>query len=178
MAELSITAERLNALKQKIKNEMKRRSATEHSASLSSYGDSSWDFSKELQCTEPITDEHVQKVIDPLLEVNDFLYDNSFRKDKSGLEQTFYKAEQFVDELSKVTPTDSNSGCRGSCTGLCTEACTGACTGCTSCTGGCSTSCGNTCGDNCGGGCSGCTTGCHTGCTNTCGSGCTSGLKS
>ena len=44
MAELILTAEKLNALKQKVKTEMQRRSATEHSASLSSYGDSSWDF--------------------------------------------------------------------------------------------------------------------------------------
>ena len=39
MAELTLTAEKLNDLKAKVKAEMTRRSATEHSASLSSYGD-------------------------------------------------------------------------------------------------------------------------------------------
>lgn len=178
MMDLVLTPEKLTELKAKVSAEMKRRNASEHEASLETYGSVEWEYGSPPKASDEIQDEYVQKIIDPLLQVNDFLPDNSFTSGKTGLERSLRKAEEFVDSLAKISYTDMNSGCRGSCTGLCTEACTGACTGCTSCTGGCSTSCGNTCGDNCGGGCSGCTTGCHTGCTNTCGSGCTSGLKS
>lgn len=175
MADLVITAERLNALQTKVKAEMARRNATEHNASLSGYAGASWDF--QTRTGEPITDEHVQKIIDPLLEVNDFLYDNSFRTGKSGLELSVYRAEKFVDEISAIDKTESNSGCRGNCTGLCANACTSGCTGCSSCTGGCSTVCAKSCSSNCGGGCTSCTGGCSAGCTHTCGSGCTTSLK-
>lgn len=177
MAELTITAERLNELKVKVKTEMQRRNSTEHKTSLSEYAGTSWDYTTIPKAGEPITDEHLSKVIDPLLKVNDFLYDNSLRTGKSGLELSLYKAEQFVDSLAAISKTASNSGCRGSCTGLCADACSSACTGCTNCTGGCSTACDKACSNNCGGGCSGCSDGCYSGCTNTCGSGCTTSMK-
>ena len=175
--DLIITSEKLNELKTKVRNEMKRRGATEHSASLTQYGGSSWDYSNTPKAGSPIIDEHVQKIIDPLLHVNDFLYDNSLKANQSGIEMSIDRAEKFVDSLAKISSTNTNSGCRGSCMGLCSEACTGQCTGCSSCSGGCSTSCGKSCGSNCGGGCSGCTGGCHTGCTKTCGSGCQTSLR-
>lgn len=174
MTDLTITADKLNEIKAKVKAEMKRRNATEHDASLNEYAGSSWDFSSK---TDVITDEHIQKIIDPLLEVNDFLYDNSFRSGKSGLEQTLYKAEKFVDSIATINKTDSNSGCRGNCAGLCAGSCSGGCTGCTNCTGGCSTACSKACSSDCGGGCSGCSGGCSSGCSSTCGSGCTTSLK-
>ena len=154
MADLTITAERLNELKAKVKAEMQRRNSTEHGASLSSYAGTAWDFSTTPKNGDVITDEHVQKVIDPLIEVNDFLYDNSFRTGKSGLEQTFYKAEKYVDSISKIGKTDANSGCRGACTGLCQDACVGQCLGCS-----------GTCQNQC------------QGCSHTCGSGCQTSLK-
>ncbi|MDO4313786.1 MAG: hypothetical protein Q4C52_11955 [Eubacteriales bacterium] len=176
MADYVMTAERLNALKAKVKEEMARRTATEHNASLSDYAGDSWDF--ETKDGEPITDEHVQKIIDPLLEVNDFLYDNSFRTGKSGLELSVYRADKFVDEISAIDKIAQDTGCRGNCTGLCYAACYSACTGCTSCSGSCSTTCGKQCAEGCEGGCTGCTGGCCNSCTNTCGSGCTTGAKS
>ena len=87
------------------------------------------------------------------------------------------RIKKFVDELSNISMTNSNSGCRGNCMGLCAEACTSSCTGCTSCTGGCSTSCSKSCASDCGGGCNGCSGGCSSGCTATCGSGCTTSLR-
>ena len=54
MADLTLTAEKLNDLKAKVKAEMARRSATEHRASLSSYGDSSGDL--EISPGETIKD--------------------------------------------------------------------------------------------------------------------------
>lgn len=177
MAELTITAERLNELKAKVKAEMQRRNASEHNASLTGYAGTAWDFNAVPKPGEPITDEHVQKIIDPLLQVNDFLYDNSLKSNKSGLDESVYKAEQFVESLKSIAKTASNSGCRGSCTGLCAESCSGACMGCTSCTGGCSSSCDKFCSSNCGGGCNGCSGGCHAGCSSTCGSGCTTSMK-
>lgn len=177
MAELTITSDRLNELKAKVKAEMQRRCATEHNSSLSSYGNSSWDFSSTPKSGDSITDEQIQKIIDPLIEVNDFMYDNSLKTGKSGIDASIYKAEQFVDELSNISMTNSNSGCRGNCMGLCAEACTSSCTGCISCTGGCSTSCSKSCASDCGGGCNGCSGGCSSGCTATCGSGCTTSLR-
>lgn len=177
MAELAITADGLNRLKEKVKSEMLRRNATEHNASLAGYAGEAWDFAEDPKPCGAITDEHIQKIIDPLLIVNDFLYDNSFKSGKSGLELSVYKAEQFVDTLAAKEKTDSNSGCRGNCMGLCAEACTGGCTGCSSCTGGCSSSCSKACANDCGGGCKGCSGGCSSGCKATCGSGCTTSLR-
>lgn len=177
MMDLVLTPEKLTELKEKVAAEMKRRNAPEHNASLNAYGTKEWEYENPPKVADELRDEYVQKIIDPLLQVNDFLSDNSFTSGKTGLERSLYKAEEFVDSLAKMSYTDTNSGCRGSCTGLCAEACTGECTGCSSCSGGCSTSCGKSCGSNCGGGCSGCTGGCHTGCTKTCGSGCQTSLR-
>ncbi len=111
--DLIITSEKLNELKTKVRNEMKRRGATEHSASLSQYGGSSWDYSNTPKAGSPIIDEHVQKIIDPLLHVNDFLYDNSLKANQSGIEMSIDRAEKFVDSLAKISSTNTNSGCRG-----------------------------------------------------------------
>lgn len=178
MMDLVLTPEKLNELKAKVAAEMKRRNAPEHSASLEKYGSMEWEYGSPPKTADDIRDEYMQKIIDPLLQVNDFLPDNSFTSGKTGLERSLYKAEQFVDTLAEIPQNSGESGCRGSCTGLCSDACTSGCTSCTSCTGGCSTDCSKACADNCGGACGGCSAGCFTSCTNTCGSGCTGNVKS
>ena len=116
MADLTLTAEKLNDLKAKVKAEMARRSATEHSASLSSYGDSSWDF--EIAPGETVKDEHLKKIIDPLLHVADFQADNRLIGDRSGVTITYEQAEKFVEDLAARAKTAKESGCRGSCIGM------------------------------------------------------------
>lgn len=172
-----LTTEDITRIKQKVQNEMKRRDAATHNASLAEYGSENWSFTVNPETGCAILDEHVQKLIDPLLQVNDFLHDNSIRTGKSGLEIPLDRIEEFVDKLSQIEKTASNSGCRGNCTGLCESACESACMSCTNCTGKCSDACSKGCADNCGGGCGGCSTGCFTTCTNTCGSGCTTSTR-
>lgn len=155
MAEI-LTAEEFNRVKAKVKAEMSRRNATEHNASMAGYAGSEWDFSDPPGDGTPVSDEHVQKILDPLLGANDFLADNSLRAGKSGMEIELKKAENFVDRLASIDKTASETGCRGNCTGLCKDACTG----------GCQSGCGSSCGS-----------GCNTGCTHTCGSGCTTSMK-
>ena len=122
-----------------------------------------------------ITDEHIQKVIDPLLNVADFLQNNSLQQSHSGADVIVDQAEKFVDTLAKIDKQASDSGCRGLCTGLCVGSCTSGCQGCTGCTGGCDTTCAKSCSDGCSTSCGGCSDGCFSGCTHTCGSGCTTG---
>lgn len=49
-----------------------------------------------------ITDEHIQKIIDPLLNVADFLQDNSLQQNHSGADVIVDQAERFVDVLSRI----------------------------------------------------------------------------
>lgn len=175
--DISITDKDFERIKNKVRAEMKRRSATEHGASLFVFGGAEWEFEVDPETGCIVIDEYVRKIIDPLLQVNDFLDDNSLRKGKSGLEIPIAKMEEFIDKISKIPEEASNSGCRGSCTGLCAEACTSGCIGCQSCRGGCSTTCNKACSSSCGGGCSGCSSGCYNGCTHTCGSGCQTSLR-
>lgn len=153
-----ITAERFIAIKAKVKKEMQRRNSTGHGtdASMERYAGAEYDFTTVPKKATDINDEHIQKILDPLLKVNDFLGDNSIRGEKSGLEIILDKAEQFVDRLSTISKTASDTGCRGMCKGLCKNTCFG----------GCQSGCG-----------SGCSGGCRTGCTHTCGSGCTTSMK-
>lgn len=151
-----LTETKYNEIKAKVKSEMQRRDAPEHGASLAGYAGTEWDFSTPPKEGAAITDEHIQKIIDPLLQVNDFLYDNSLRDGKSGLEITLDQAEAFVDKLAGIDKEAQETGCRGNCTGLCRDACFGGCQN------GCLNECGN---------------GCRNGCIHTCGSGCTTSLK-
>lgn len=153
--DLSITSERFDGIKEKVRAEMKRRSATEHGASLFVFGGAEWEFEVDPETGCIVIDEYVCKIIDPLLQVNDFLDDNSFRKGKSGLEIPISKMEEFIDKISKIPADASNSGCRGKCTGLCHSGCSGSCQGCRE----------------------SCLSGCRDGCVHTCGSGCVTGLK-
>lgn len=156
---------------------MMSRTAEQMGGSLKKYATQEYDFDFMPQNGKQVSDEHIQKIIDPLLEINDFLQDNSLKKERTALEMTLEKAENFADKMLNIQKDAKVSGCRGNCTGLCELACASACTGCTSCSGNCSTTCGKQCSDGCSGGCGGCTGGCSSGCTHTCGAGCTTSIK-
>ena len=150
-----LTTERFSLIKAKVKAEMQRRSAPDQNGSLSQYAGSQWDFEINPETGCVIVNEYIQKLIDPLLQVNDFLCDNSFRIGRGGLEIPLDKIEEFIDKISKIPADASNSGCRGKCTGLCHSGCSGSCQGCRE----------------------SCLSGCRDGCVHTCGSGCVTGLK-
>lgn len=129
------------------------------SASMNKFA-ANYDYNAVPVTGGDITDEHIQKVIDPLLNVADFLQDNSLQQSHSGADVIVDQAEKFVDTLAKIDKQASDSGCRGLCTGLCVGSCTSGCQGCTGCTGGCGTSCG------------GCSTSCASSCQSDCGGTC------
>ena len=120
-----ISAERLVELRAKVKKEMARRSCVEHgsSASMNKFA-ANYDYNAVPVTGGDITDEHIQKVIDPLLNVADFLQDNSLQQSHSGADVIVDQAEKFVDTLAKIDKQASDSGCRGLCTGLCVGSCT------------------------------------------------------
>ena len=156
---------------------MMSRTAEQMGGSLKKYAAQEYDFDFMPQNGKQVSDEYIQKIIDPLLEINDFLQDNSLRKERTALEMTLERAENFADKMLNIQKDAKVSGCRGNCTGLCELACASACMGCASCSGNCSTTCGKQCSDGCSGGCGGCTGGCSSGCTHTCGAGCTTSIK-
>ena len=156
---------------------MQSRDSTQMGGQLNGYASDAYNYTVIPENNRQISDEHIQKIIDPLLAINDFLPDNTLKKKRTSLEMELKKAEEFADKMAKISKTAKNSGCRGNCTGLCEQACSSACTGCSSCTGNCSSTCGKQCSDGCVGGCGGCTGGCSAGCTHTCGSGCTTSTR-
>lgn len=172
-----LTTDRLNQLKAEVKELMEERTYSGMGGSLAAYAGIEWDFQKELQVSDPILSEHIQKIIDPLLQINDFKRDNSLIGNRQVPIEALLRAEKMIQELKEKERISQDTGCRGNCTGLCYAACYSACTGCISCSGSCSTACEKQCAAGCSGGCAGCTGGCFNGCTNTCGSGCTTGAK-
>lgn len=171
-----ITAEKLVEIRAKVKKEMSRRNCTDHGekASLAKYSNG-YDYDIPPVTGGDITDEHIQKIVDPLLNVADFLQDNNLQQSHSGADVIVDQAEKFVDTLAKIDKQSNQSGCRGLCTGLCVGSCSSGCQGCSGCTGSCDTSCAKSCSDGCSTSCGGCSNGCFSGCTHTCGSGCTTG---
>lgn len=160
-----ITAEEFIELRDKCKQEFKRRSCSAW-GSLSEYADTDYDFDTEPSAGTAITAEQGQKVIDPLLEIKDF--DNLTKKIEAGdliqagVDSSLLDA---VDSLSTESTTSTSTSCRGACTGLCLGTCYSSCDGCSGCSGcssgcsGCSASCESNC-TGCSGSCSGCSGSC------------------
>ena len=69
-----ISAERLVALRAKVKAEMIRRRNSDHgeNASMRRFAALDYDYNISPVTGGDITDEHIQKIIDPLLNVADF----------------------------------------------------------------------------------------------------------
>ena len=172
-----ITADSLIRIKEKVKRVMASRDVPDMGGQLTQYASQEYDYMMEPKVVSQISDEHIRKIIDPLLEINDYLPYNSLRKKRTSLEMELEKAEKFADKMMAVPKTAEDSGCRGNCTGLCEQSCASGCTGCVSCSGECSGECNKNCADGCSGGCGGCSGGCSGECTHTCGSGCISSVR-
>lgn len=159
----SIESSDILELKEKINKEIQRRNKY---GAINQYSNGDWAFSVTPKQGEEFTQDHMKKLIEPLLQISDFQVNNSIPQPAPDIQQ-LSDANKFVDKISKETQTQNSSSCRGACTGLCFGNCSGTCTGCTgTCTGSCAG-----CSNSCGGSCSGCK-GCGSGCTNSC-KGCT-----
>lgn len=81
MADTIVTAEKLNEIKTKLNNELKnRRTYTYHGINVNQYQGSAWDFTAVPG--REITNDQLHKLIDPMLQINDFMQDNTLIGDK------------------------------------------------------------------------------------------------
>lgn len=162
-----VTADEINALKQKVKTEMARRSGY---GSLAMLAGATNDFASVPAPGKRILAEHGQKTINPLLQVADVpglvLVDGQTPEgDVPSTTGDIIPAAfdaallSYTDALSAEPMSASQSSCRGACSGLCVGTCTDSCSGC-----------GASCNISCSGcsGCSSCTGGCGSGCTGGC----------
>ncbi|GMQ64330.1 hypothetical protein [Vallitalea maricola] len=171
-------------LKNRVKAEMKRRNGY---GSLTSYGESQYDYSEQPSKDKTLDVEHYSKIRDLQSKINPSGIPS---KQADGIiqEMTVLDAKQTVFEAQPRgarSGNDCNSACTGMCVSACTTTCTGSCSGgcssctgcsgCSSCSGGCSgcSGCGSSCSNNCSGGCTSCS-GCSGGCSSSC-SGCSGG---
>ena len=150
------------ALKNLVKNEIKRRSNSNSVGSMKAYDGSSYNYTITPAKGKNIELEHIQKITRPL----DAVTGGSTTPGKNAnvIASVLVKATTSVGNLSGISATSSNTGCKSSCSGLCSTGCYSSCTGCgNNCTGSCTGSCSNSCS----GGCSGCSGDCD-GCSGTC----------
>lgn len=161
-----ITAERLNALKEKVKAECLRRCYT---GSVADYGGSAYDFTSAAASGNRIASEHYEKNAVPL---NAISGDIPTSVPRVASEAEIAAMEEKVVSLASIGNQASNSGCAASCTGLCQGGCSGSCSGCSGCGGACSYSCTGSCSGSCTGSCqNSCALGCAT-CSGGCGDNC------
>lgn len=162
-----LTADEINALKQKVKTEMARRSGN---GSLARLAEASQDFASVPAPGGKILAEHGAKAINPILQVADvpglMLVDGETPEGEvpstSGdpIPPAFDAGLlEHMEDLAAEPMTASSSSCRGACSGLCAGTCTDSCSGC-----------GASCNISCSGcsGCSSCTGGCGSACTGGC----------
>lgn len=170
----NVTAEQVNIIKSRLRNEMQRRRSY---GSLEEYGKSKYDFSLIPVVDNNITTDQGKKVINPLLEVCD-IGDLIKVVMDDLIPYTFDNEDltNFINQLVLEPMNGESSSCRSACSGLCvgtcgnecsgcSNKCTNSCTGCGMCTSSCNSSC-SSCGG-CAGTCTGCSTNC-TGCNNSC----------
>ena len=163
-----ITADRIIALKTKIKNECARRSLQ---GSVAAYAGTAYDFTTTPAKNGLAKKEHYEKLVIPMNAINSantpttagIISDANIQRLETNV--VVYATRSQYDK----TASDCSSSCTGLCYTTCSGSCSGGCSGCTSCSGGCS---GCT---NCSGGCSGgCTGYCVDTCADLCGGQCTS----
>ena len=182
--------ERFIILKQKIKQECQRRkyNINGKSISVAPYGETAYDYTNIPQTNNIIKEEHWDKLIVPMNQINSNNNYKLAQEDKIPVEEKMFDIETKIDTYSQIAVTDrSRTSCNGNCTGLCYTTCTTGCYGCSSCSGcsGCTscTSCSGGC-DGCSGCSGGCTGGCQgcgscgsTPCATSCSGGCKGGCK-
>lgn len=173
------TAELISAsdfikLKNTVDAEINRRSNTKSVGNMASYLQK---YTNTPTSKNIINIEHIQKITQEL----DAITGNNTTPSRGSniLNLTLSTAIASVGNLSGISATSSNTGCKSSCSGLCSTGCYSSCTGCgNNCTGSCTGNCKGSCTDNCGactGDCSGCTGDCSGQCQGNCGDSCDQG---
>lgn len=170
------TAELINAsdfikLKNTVDAEINRRSNTKSVGNMSSYLQK---YTNTPTSKNIINIEHIQKITQEL----DAITGNNTTPSRGSniLSLTLSTATASVGNLSGISVTSYNTGCKSSCSGLCSTGCYSSCTGCgNNCTGSCTGKCKGSCTDDCSsctGSCSGCTSDCSGQCQGNCGDSC------
>lgn len=153
-------------LKNTVDAEINRRSNTKSVGNMASYLQK---YTNTPTSKNIINIEHIQKITQEL----DAITGNNTTPSRGSniLSLTLSTATASVGNLSGISVTSSNTGCKSSCSGLCSTGCYSSCTGCgNNCTG----SCTGDCKESCSGRCSGCSGDCD-GCEGTCENQCTGG---
>lgn len=170
------TAELISAsdfikLKNTVDAEINRRSNTKSVGNMASYLQK---YTNTPTSKNIINIEHIQKITQEL----DAITGNNTTPSRGSniLNLTLSTAIASVGNLSGISATSSNTGCKSSCSGLCSTGCYSSCTGCGnnctgSCTGNCKGSCTGYC-SGCSGSCSGCSGDCSGQCQGNCGDSC------
>lgn len=170
------TAELISAsdfikLKNTVDAEINRRSNTKSVGNMASYLQK---YTNTPTSKNIINIEHIQKITQEL----DAITGNNTTPSRGSniLNLTLSTAIASVGNLSGISATSSNTGCKSSCSGLCSTGCYSSCTGCgNNCTGSCTGNCKGSCtGDcsGCSGSCSGCSGQCQGNCGDSCDQGC------
>lgn len=173
------TAELISAsdfikLKNSVDAEINRRSNTKSVGNMASYLQK---YTNTPTSKNIINIEHIQKITQEL----DAITGNNTTPSRGSniLNLTLSTAIASVGNLSGISATSSNTGCKSSCSGLCSTGCYSSCTGCgNNCTGSCTGNCKGSCtGDcsGCSGSCSGCSGDCSGQCQGNCGDSCDQG---
>ena len=165
------TAELISAndfikLKNTVDAEINRRSNTKSVGNMSSYLQK---YTNTPTSKNIINIEHIQKITQEL----DAITGNNTTPSRGSniLSLTLSTATASVGNLSGISVTSSNTGCKSSCSGLCSTGCYSSCTGCgNNCTGSCTGDC-----SGCSGSCSGCSGDCSGQCQGNCGDSCDQG---
>ena len=153
-------------LKNLVKNEIKRRSNSNSVGSMKAYNGSSYNYTTIPEKGRIIKNEHIQKITKPLDAITG--KNTTPSSESTVLSLTLSTATASVGNLSGISATSHNTGCKSSCSGLCSTGCYSGCTGCgNNCTG----SCTGNCNGSCTGDCSGCSGSCS-GCSGDCGDNC------
>ena len=169
------TAELISAsdfikLKNTVDAEINRRSNTKSVGNMSSYLQK---YTNTPTSKNIINIEHIQKITQEL----DAITGNNTTPSRGSniLSLTLSTATASVGNLSGISVTSSNTGCKSSCSGLCSTGCYSSCTGCgNNCTGSCTGNCKGSCTGDCSG-CSGCSGDCSGQCQGNCGDSCDQG---
>lgn len=173
------TAELISAsdfikLKNTVDAEINRRSNTKSVGNMASYLQK---YTNTPTSKNIINIEHIQKITQEL----DAITGNNTTPSRGSniLNLTLSTAIASVGNLSGISATSSNTGCKSSCSGLCSTGCYSSCIGCgNNCTGSCTGNCKGSCtGDcsGCSGSCSGCSGDCSGQCQGNCGDNCDQG---
>lgn len=173
------TAELISAsdfikLKNTVDAEINRRSNTKSVGNMASYLQK---YTNTPTSKNIINIEHIQKITQEL----DAITGNNTTPSRGSniLNLTLSTAIASVGNLSGISATSSNTGCKSSCSGLCSTGCYSSCTGCgNNCTGSCTGNCKGSCTGDCSGcssSCSGCSGDCSGQCQGNCGDSCDQG---